>query len=177
RLIEQQPIATAHVQQPTARHVPGEQVQEPPRRSPAPTLLYQVGLIVHLAIEILQLRTLWKRGLVHGPTGATAVEVAMLAYAMATRLKGRRCMSCAATPPHELERASSDPTGGGGRHDTTVATVTGTRLLDPPCRPPRRCDEHSPLRSMSPSLPVLTGIPRHRRRVRDRSPAASQARR
>jgi hypothetical protein len=53
RLVEQQAVAAAHVEERARRHVPADQIQEPARGGAPAGLLAEVRLVLHLAVELV----------------------------------------------------------------------------------------------------------------------------
>src|SRR5947208_4318005 len=63
RLVEQQAVTAADVEQAPGRHERADAVQEPPRRRTPARLLSEVGVVGHLAVELDQLRMRGQRRL------------------------------------------------------------------------------------------------------------------
>ena len=83
RLVEQQPVAAADVEHPPARRVALDRVEQAPRRAAAAGLLGQVGVVAHLAVEVVQLGAAGEVGLLDRPAARARVEVAVAADGVA----------------------------------------------------------------------------------------------
>jgi hypothetical protein len=66
RLIQKQPVTAAHVEQPPGGHVAPDQVEQAARGGAASGLLVEVSLVVHAAVEVVQIRPRGQRRLLHG---------------------------------------------------------------------------------------------------------------
>ena len=115
RLVEQQPVPAADVEQPPARPVRADQVEQAVRgRAPA-HLLGEVVVVAHLAVEVVQRVAGRQDRLLDRPALEAAQQVAVLADARARRARRRQpsarhhCPARAAPAP--LSRSGTPPCG------------------------------------------------------------------
>ena len=114
RLVEQQAVPAADVEQLAGRHVAPDQVEQPPRALAPAGLLAQVVVVGHPAVEPGQLVAARKRRLMDDSAVQAGVEIAVLAGVVVGRshqLRGQRRGSARLA---QLERALADATHGLG---------------------------------------------------------------
>lgn len=117
RLVEQQPVPAAHVEQTPRRHVAADQVEQAARGGPPAGLLIEVGLVLHAPVELVQVGPLRQRGLVHGAAMTADEQVAVLTW---TVVGGREMLGLGGrsrAPEAQNQRPRADPTVGRDAHE------------------------------------------------------------
>ena len=111
RLVEQQPVAAADLEHPPARGVALDRVEQAPGGDAAPGLLGQVGVVAHVAVEVVELGAGGEVGLLDRPAALAGVEVGVAADAVAAGREGVRDQLRRVAPIAEAQGARADAAG------------------------------------------------------------------
>jgi hypothetical protein len=112
RLVKQESMAAADVQQPASRDVPADQIQQPCSRCPPAFRFVEIGGVRHSAVVSVQLLPRVQPRLLNGAAIETLVKVPVLTGSVIRRHEGFGGLTLVAPGVFQGGWARANPTGG-----------------------------------------------------------------